>query len=162
MQVQQVHNINISETSFGKRFISKDSKITLQKITKKMEKESFRPNADNNFDAKVLWKAAFRDGTGIGRPSETESLIAVGNKRGFFVNNETGEILGFLKPFYVRKKKMVEKGQRVIRNINDNYGNKGVVTKQWMQFPTKEEYQAFMNQLKGVQEALGNVIKKGP
>lgn len=157
----KIQNIN-QQTFSKKRFISKDAQYNLNSLLDKMNKASLYPHQNSVLDAVIMNGLKINNSIflkGVGK--DKISLAVIDNKTGFFINNETGEIKKFKKPFFSRWKKIIPKGENLLKTADEHFGDKSFMQKIFIKMSSKEELSAIEGKINALRASI-NELKENP
>lgn len=158
----KIQNVN-QQTFQKKHYISKDAQKNLSSLIGKMDKASSYPNPNSLLDAKIMQGIKFDNSIflkGIGK--DKVSLVTINNKTGFFINNETGEVKKFKKPFFSRWKNIIPKGEKVIETANKHFDDNFGLKKIFLKMPSWEEAKKMCETIIELRSKLHNIAKEYP
>ncbi len=158
MEIQKVSG----QTFQRRHFISADAQKNLKSLLDKMNKESNYPNKDSFLDAKILSGLKVQNSHFVKELWDDTSIVAINNKTGFYINNETGEVKKFKKPLFSRWKNIIPQGEKIIETADKNFEDKTLVKRRYIKMPSLEEAQNFMKMLKELRNAVHLLVEEHP
>lgn len=146
----------INEQTFqGKHFISQETKKNLSNLLDKMNKESSYPNPNSLLDANIMVGLKSDNSIFIkGLGKDNTSLITLNNKTGFYIDNKTGEVKKFKKPFFSKWKTIIPKGEKIIEEFEKHFNEPRFVKKIFAKMPSLEEAKKMSKEIKELQNTL--------
>lgn len=142
MKIQQIQS-NINFESNKRRYIGSESHQQLEQILTKMNSETIYKSNDYSFESTRTKRLSLVNHTGkaelidsrtkIGKiPTKKQmqgnTLLTIG-KTELVIDNKSGEIIDYYKPFFTCWKNVIKKIQTTLGVINSSYNNSNIVKK---------------------------------
>ena len=142
MNVNSISNINFESKTPKQRFISKDMRSSLEAILLKMNDEVktiqdgdyFKSTITTklHFDKNVIFEDERRltEKVPFDKQMQGFSNMRIGKKIILDIDNETGEIIDYQKPFYKPISFVLRKAKNILDSIRTNFNLPGAVEKE--------------------------------
>ena len=173
MRVDKIKNTGFESKQ---RFITKDMRCSLESILLKMNSDISRVQDGDHFKTTINTKISYKDGKAILEddrqlkekvPFEKQmqgfSVLRIGKNTILDIDNESGEIIDYIKPKFKPFFLVLKKAESVLANIRTNFNLKEVVKKEYLtlNYLTPEGLRKVQRCVLNVEkERLQNVVKE--
>ncbi len=142
MQVTQIQNTNFESKIPKKRFISDNMRASVESLLIRMNGELNRIQDGDYFKSTITTKlhynnkAVFEDERRLTKKVQQNeqmrgfSNLKIGKKIVLDIDNESGEIIDYVKPFYKPFFLVLKKAENVLQEMRTNFYNNDVMKKE--------------------------------